>query len=137
MKIVIDIPEELFGKIDDENYQSVISWYDTTLYCAIKNGIPLPKGHGRLIDADALWESLKEHRYSDGFCTEHNIDYSINLGMSGIVIGDSPTIIEADKEYDVKAITRGNCMACGKELTEGAFFCKECEEKGRKEGAEE
>lgn len=26
-------------------------------------------------------------------------------------------------------ITRGNCMLCGKELTEGLFFCKECEDK--------
>ena len=54
VELAIKIPEELFSKIDDENYQSVISWYDTTLYCAIKDGIVLPKGHGRLIDADTL-----------------------------------------------------------------------------------
>lgn len=54
MKIVIDIPEELFGKINDENYQSLISWYDTTLYCAIKDGTPLPKGHGDLVDKDTI-----------------------------------------------------------------------------------
>ena len=29
-----------------------------------------------------------------------------------------------------KVINRGKCMLCGKELTEGLFFCKECEEKG-------
>ena len=34
-----------------------------------------------------------------------------------------------EKEYKTKAITRGNCMICGKELTEGLFFCKECEDK--------
>ena len=53
-EIVIKIPEELISEIDDDNYQSVISWFDTTLYCAICNGTELPKGHGRLIDADAL-----------------------------------------------------------------------------------
>lgn len=37
------------------------------------------------------------------------------------------------RKYEAKVITRGKCMACGKELTEGLFFCKECEEKGRKE----
>ena len=40
-----------------------------------------------------------------------------------------------DKDYEAKVITRGNCMMCGKELTEGLFFCKECETKavqGRK-----
>lgn len=36
------------------------------------------------------------------------------------------------KEYEV--ITRGNCMICGKELTDGLFFCKECENKA--EGGE-
>ena len=34
-------------------------------------------------------------------------------------------------KYEAKAITRGNCMMCGKELTEGLFFCKECEDKGK------
>lgn len=57
MQILIDIPEEVKSEIDcadDETYQSTISWYDTTLYCAIKNGTPLPKGHGRLIDASKI-----------------------------------------------------------------------------------
>lgn len=34
--------------------------------------------------------------------------------------------------FDMIMINRGNCMLCGKRLTEGLFFCKECEEKGRK-----
>lgn len=36
-------------------------------------------------------------------------------------------------KYDIKMINRGNCMFCGKPLTEdeGLFFCKECEKKGR------
>lgn len=42
-------------------------------------------------------------------------------------------IERADKEYEVEVVTRCNCMMCGKELTEGLFFCKECE-KAKKEG---
>ena len=34
-----------------------------------------------------------------------------------------------DKEYETEVITRGNCMICGKELTEGLFICKDCENK--------
>ena len=39
--------------------------------------------------------------------------------------------LKADNEYEVEVVTRGNCMMCGKELTEGLFFCKECESKGK------
>ena len=31
--------------------------------------------------------------------------------------------------FDYKVINRGKCILCGKEVTEGLFFCKECEEK--------
>lgn len=73
MQIVIDIPEEM--------YQNVLNGtYCGTLYEELKNGTPLPKGHGRLIDADAL-------NFAD-------ID-SANYGSNYIRI--APTIIEADK----------------------------------------
>lgn len=80
-EIVIKIPEELISKMNDENYQNVISWFATTLYCAIKNGTPLPKGHGKLKDTDAL-------NRKDVNCA--------NVPMN--FIDTAPTIIEADKE---------------------------------------
>ena len=40
-KIVIDISEDVIKRVNDDNYQSIIRWYDTTLYLAIKNGTPL------------------------------------------------------------------------------------------------
>ena len=43
---------------------------------------------------------------------------------------------EEQKEYEAEIITRGNCMICGKELTEGLFICKECEDKANKESEE-
>lgn len=38
-------------------------------------------------------------------------------------------------KLDYKVINRGKCMLCGKDLTEGLFFCKECEQKGKGEEA--
>ncbi len=122
MKLVIDISEGML----DELRTCKFPIQDAYRLCTvIENGTPLPKGHGRLIDADELAKRMSEYGW-------HHPDSTIHE----FVEDDLPTIIEADKEYDVKAITRGNCMACGKELTEGVFFCKECEEKGRKEGEE-
>lgn len=128
MKIVIEIPEDVKKAFDNATKDDLYGCYydaNSVIGNAIKNGTPLPKGHGRLIDADSM-KTMK------------NIQ-SANFNAVELIrfwIDSQPTIIEADNGYDVKAITRGNCMACGKELTEGVFFCKECEEKGRKEGEE-
>ena len=70
--------------------------------------------HGRLIDADAL-------NRKDVNCA--------NVPMN--FIDAAPTIIEANKSSTAKfkVVTRGNCMICGKELTEGLFLCEECKDK--------
>lgn len=52
---------------------------------AIKNGTPLPKGHGRLIDAN----ELKKHKYHDSNRFEN--------AVSVAYIDWADTIIEADK----------------------------------------
>ena len=52
MQIVINIPEEEY-----QNYLKMRPSYPEGVFCyikAIQNGTPLPKRHGRLIDADAL-----------------------------------------------------------------------------------
>lgn len=89
MQIVIEIPEELKNKIDnanEDNYRTYIWWFETTLYCAIKNGTPLPKGHGRLIDADEIqFENTEFETYGD-YCIAFD------------AIDEAPTIIEADTE---------------------------------------
>ena len=56
MKIVIDIDEESYEHIKAYSNEEVlpIGWY------AIINGTPLPKGHGRLIDADALQTEMEK-----------------------------------------------------------------------------
>ena len=87
MKLIINIPEEkyLYAKnlvnSGKENNPVVL---------AIGNGTPLPKGHGRLIDADEFISDIKKHYFDDGTvvrCVE-------------IALDNAPTIIEADKETE-------------------------------------
>lgn len=73
MQIVIDIPEEEYKKITQGK------WEGNSLADYIENGTPLPKGHGRLIDADAI-----DTRFSDPEVVE--------------TLEEAPTIIPAEKE---------------------------------------
>ena len=57
MKIVIDIPRKIYERIRAEGGHKCFNmWYDDhhIVAKAVYNGISLPKGHGRLIDADAI-----------------------------------------------------------------------------------
>jgi hypothetical protein len=84
MKIVIDIDTEHYERI--MRIEEGVTVYPTTLalYEAVKNGTPLPKGHGRLIDAD----ELKKHKYHD------NNRFENAVAVAQIDWAD--TIIEAD-----------------------------------------
>lgn len=88
--------KEIVIKIDDKIYNDILVH---RIYCsprnvpyeafkAIRDGKVLPKGHGRLIDADAFIEFLKHKKYG-------MIDYS-DCVIDDIT-EDAPTIIEADK----------------------------------------
>ena len=79
MQIVIDIPEEQYITLNAKSQEEVLTVIDISLLIkAIKNGTPLPKGHGRLIDTDVLVDG-REDDYE--FCEAVNA---------------TPTIIEAD-----------------------------------------
>ena len=143
MQIVIDIPDEQVKKSleesknisEDEGVKGsvqIVMLYTnarlefvdverkTDFYsCEYKI---LPKGHGDLIDR----RELKKEVYTT---TEWNGD--IHRIIYEASVDDVKPVVEADKEYEAEAevITRGNCMMCGKELTEGLFLCKDCENK--------
>ena len=87
MRIVIDISEDDYRKVQDGR-ASV-----SMMRKAIRNGTPLPKGHGRLIDTDNL-----KFAFTDG--TE-DYEYA-HWTMAGIIdeIDNAPTIIEADTESE-------------------------------------
>lgn len=81
MQVVIEIPDDLYKSIICHRckvaFQQKCDYED--LKNAIEDGTPLLKGHGRLIDADAV-----DTRYSDPEVIE--------------ALNEAPTIIEADKE---------------------------------------
>lgn len=81
MQIVIYITEDDYNRIKEipDAFESLTS----RAYKAIKNGIPLPRDHGRLIDADEfsdIWKGAK-----------------IN-GTISVLIDARPTVIPAAKE---------------------------------------
>ena len=73
MKLIVEISEDDFELLKLRRYPSL---YED----AILKGVPFPKGHGRLIDADDMWDIY------------HSNDYDFYEALD-----DAPTIIEADK----------------------------------------
>jgi len=78
---------ELVIKISEDSYKATCNGWMLppdveNVVQGIKNGTPLPKGHGRLIDADAL-----KNGWKNGF----------HKKIVDALMDDAPTIIEADK----------------------------------------
>ena len=91
MKIVIDIPEEIYNHTQEYEVGGFNQENDTKLFMAIKNGISLPKGHGRLIDADSM-KTMKNIQSANFNAVE----------LIRLWIDKQQTIIEADKEGEQK-----------------------------------
>lgn len=82
MQIVIDIPESILNTIQAD--EMISREQLAVLQMHILNGTPLPKGHGRLIDAD--YKVSSDGRTIDTVC--------------GYM---APTIIKADVESEKQA----------------------------------
>lgn len=80
MELIIDIPEEAYDFIKRTGYHT------QSLYEAIKNGTPLPKGHGRILDEKEILD------------TENNDGGWYDLTDMPEYIAGVKAIIEADKE---------------------------------------
>lgn len=90
MQIVIEISEDDYDWIKRTSNGNTCYPCTLRLYDAIKNGTPLPKGFGRLIDADKykrMWVDTFDSCYGDA-CAKLFKDS----------VDNAPTIIEADKE---------------------------------------
>ena len=97
IKLVIKIPENYdLSEIQNGSIASKI------ILNAVANGTPLPKGHGRLIDADELGNDLKERQksYEHTFGIRQPINEAIKDGIiiASTHIKYAPTIIEADEK---------------------------------------
>lgn len=84
MQIVIDIPECFYEycKAQEDAIE---------IQLAVANGIPLPRGHGRLGDLDKIYVALNEAQI------EGTPEYK-GIGAAKQMICDAPTIIEAESE---------------------------------------
>ena len=87
MQIVIDIDDNLYTRLFDSGGDYVM---DMRRACAaIRKGTPLPKSHGRLIDADYMIKQLL-NLPKDELSTEDT--------WAMKVLDLAPTIIEAESE---------------------------------------
>ena len=87
MQIVIKIPKKVYKAICDKN---ALGCDIGDIKNMIRNGTPLPKGHGRLIDESKI-TTVYFHKEEGSW---KNIKYEHSI----IDYTDAPTIIEADKE---------------------------------------
>ena len=84
MQIVIDIPDRIY-KINQNRRLNITDV--EILEKAVANGTPLPKGHGRLVDADEIDNNIYDLTRS----------MDLNYGQISEVVDTAPTIIEADE----------------------------------------
>lgn len=83
MQLIINVPDVVYNMVMNTGTYGMYRFNSTK---AIKNGKPLPKGHGRLIDADKVISDGVDK----GFC-----DWYDELKYAD-------TIIEADTESEDK-----------------------------------
>lgn len=85
MKLVIEIPDEVYSHAKDIENRLLTPNEESVLRDSVVNGIPLPKGNMRLINANELLNNLSNTAvYDDDYC------YSIVYHA----INDAATIIE-------------------------------------------
>ena len=104
MQIIIDIDEKYYNNIEPflngETIKGGINLFKTLEI--IKNGTPLPKGHGRLGDLDALEtemvNGIHAGNYEEGYEEYGHIN---NMDDCVECVKYADTIIEADKESEL------------------------------------
>lgn len=106
MKLVIDIPEEIIITCMQHNMPVDCEMFARKMVLDIANGTPLPKGHGRLIDADALRKSFQKsidecHEWAEkvkGGEMYARVSQALGTFLEcSLRAKNAPTIIEADK----------------------------------------
>ena len=120
MQIVIDIPKEFEEHFNSDRFEDSLQRVRFDIHKSIignknvlsgnyeietldmlteafLNSTPLPEGHGRLIDVDALikqLEAMANNRW--------NIQVGVSKGLEEAIdiVDDAPTIIEAESEEE-------------------------------------
>lgn len=87
VEVLVRIPKKDFEELQSD----YVWWGKHGDY--IKNGAVLPKGHGRMIDANEIETILHDRAFDKAASKQfYEIIWAKNL------IHDAPTVIEADKE---------------------------------------
>lgn len=97
MKIVIDIEEGRYNWIMSHasNHPGDYINADSLVFRkAVESGIPVPKGHGDLIDRSVVVNELNEQQ------VEFDEFYK-GLGRAKTITNNVPTVIPADKEESI------------------------------------
>lgn len=98
MQIIIDIPEEMYQKTKEETPITYGSGSGIlilhTFINAVKNGMPLPKRHGRLKDVDAFLLKVKTDRKHSAYSRSWTADDV----LTALDNSYAPTIIGAESE---------------------------------------
>lgn len=98
MQVVIDIPKRIIEHIRDGSFEA--RPYDKyTLVVAVMNGIPLPKGHGDLIDKNDLDGEYVCSHGSEFECTSYRScsECPSSEWKWYNNVSDAPIIIKADE----------------------------------------
>ena len=98
MKVVIDINEETYTRIKTALIINAGNTFYDEILTSVAEGTPLPKGHGRLIDADDLIQDIIDDNQLCLFNSESERivhDEMVNFAIDRLA--DCSTIIEADK----------------------------------------
>lgn len=88
--------KEIVIKLTDQCYKRVVDYKENLpvqILEAIRHGVVLPKGHGRLIDADWV---LNKMSTTDAQPITPNEHYAWNFAKT--LLRKTPTSIEADKK---------------------------------------
>ena len=92
INVVIKINEDYFNHLKSIKFGD----YEFQIYKAVQNGIPLPKGHGNMIDVKEFIESIND--WSDRMNSyEANEEVEI---VKSLLQSHARTIIEADKDQE-------------------------------------
>lgn len=99
MKLVIDIPDdEYFDIVRSDRTTFADRASKECMFHAIRNGKPLPKGHGDLIDRRSFRENIDMCRPFTKYWQDHNPVLNSAKSELLLCLESEPTIIEADKE---------------------------------------
>lgn len=98
IELVIKIPNSLYANLSKIANGSIAS--KRILDC-VKNGTPLPKGHGRIGDLDRLIQTMKERNDDNGGEPLNAVDRGYDLAYQHMVKeAEECVIIEADTESE-------------------------------------